>query len=154
MGKQEITLSGLSLLPPSARKPELLRRACRLALGAPQGPVAIVILDRKAMLKLNIRFLGHRYDTDVIAFPYERSGLAKDEPFGDVYISSHQARVQAKDLKHSVLEEVLTLVIHGTLHLRGWDDSTPKKKAAMFREQSRILGELMPIARSTLSGQC
>ena len=93
------------------------------------------------MLSLNKRFLKRSHDTDVIAFAYEPPPAgAKDSPFGDIFVSAYQARRQAREMGHPVLDEVLTLIVHGTLHLRGWEDSTPKKKAAMFRRQEEILG--------------
>lgn len=140
-----INLFGLPLLPLSARKPASLKAACRRALKSEKadkaGELNIIILDRKKMRALNKRYLDHDYDTDVIAFNYPADKPLKNEeaPFGDVYVSAYKARIQAKEQKHPVLKEVLTLVLHGTLHLLGYDDSTTRKKAAMFRKQDQIL---------------
>ncbi len=141
-----IRLHNERLLPASARRPALFRRACLRALG-PKGrrksDLNIIFLDRKEMKKLNTRFLGHRWDTDVIAFPYTRDRkLPPGSPFGDVFVSASLCRVQAKRLGHSVLKEALTLAVHGTLHLAGYKDSAPKLKARMFRRQDAILKSL------------
>lgn len=139
-----IRISGLSLLPPSARRADTIIRICLRALACrpaikglkPRGEVNIVFLDRKKMLDLNKKYLDHSHDTDVIAFNYEPGPAAgPDEPFGDVYISAHMARRQAKELGHDVLKETLTLAAHGCLHLIGYEDSTPSKKAVLFRLQ-------------------
>lgn len=134
------------LLPPSARRPRLIAQACRRAVKAESGPkegeLNVVILGRAGMLKLNKTYLAHDHDTDVIAFPYSKNP-GRGEPFGDIYISAHQARRQAAEQGHGVLREVLTLAVHGTLHLLGYRDDTPQRKAAMFRRQERLLGPML-----------
>lgn len=139
-------LFGLGLLPPSSRKPRALRTSCLKTLKSEKadarGELNIIFLDRKRMRNLNRRYLGRDHDTDVIAFNYPaplRKDSGDEPPFGDIFISAHQARKQAKELGHPVLTEVLTLIIHGTLHLLGYEDSTPGKKARMFRKQEILL---------------
>lgn len=151
-----IRVSGLHRLPPSARKPRAIAAVCARALraagGEPRGEINIVVVDRRRMLSLNRRYLKHGHDTDVIAFSYDQAqvlpptdlrpsprGRAAGFPFGDIFISAHQARRQARQMSHPVLTEVLTLALHGTLHLLGYDDSTPRQKAEMFRLQGKLL---------------
>ncbi len=141
-----LAVSAISLLPKSARRRNLIAKAVRLTLSSekavPPGPISVIFVDRAQMKQLNKRFLGHDYDTDVIAFNYDEFPKGALAPFGDIFISSDQARLQAKRLGHSVLTEVLTLVIHGTLHLLGYDDSTPRQKAHMFSRQDRLLARI------------
>jgi rRNA maturation RNase YbeY len=145
-----IRLSGLSLLPPSARKPRLLEKACRDALGPKLregAEVNVVFLSNRSLRRLNKRFLGHDRNTDVIAFGYEPlPGVPRSaqDSLGDIYVSAEQARTQARALGHTVLRETLTLVIHGALHLAGHDDSNATLKARMFRQQDRILDRVLP----------
>jgi probable rRNA maturation factor len=129
-----IKVHNLSLLPASARKPRSIAAIVKKTLGKKKGDVNVVILDRADMKRMNKRYLAHSHDTDVIAFNY-------DEPpaLGDVYISAWAARKQAVDLGHPVLREVLTLAVHGSLHLLGYDDHRPKDRAKMFRRQDAIL---------------
>lgn len=95
------------------------------------------------MLALNRKYLSHDHDTDVIAFNYDLApGQGPDQAFGDIFISATLARRQAREFGHGVLEETITLVIHGALHLIGYDDSTAGKKALMFRRQEDLLKEL------------
>ncbi|MDE1977257.1 MAG: rRNA maturation RNase YbeY [Elusimicrobia bacterium] len=143
MGKQALTVRawGLGLLPPTARKPRLLARACRAALAElgerASGDLNLIFVGRRRMRALNKRFLRHSHDTDVVAFAY-----GEGPAFGDVFVSAFQARRQARELGHSALEEVLTLAVHGCLHLAGYDDHKPKDKAAMFRRQDAALKSL------------
>lgn len=152
MGRKDLGLSvrvaGLSALPASARKPRLIEEAVRRAVAASgrraAGEVTVVVLPRARMRAMNREFLGHDWDTDVIAFEHEAPpGVpAAEVPLGDIFVSAHQARVQAREQGHSVLREVLTLAAHGALHLAGHDDDTPAGKARMFRLQDRALEDL------------
>jgi probable rRNA maturation factor len=147
MGRKDglsVRVAGLSALPASARKAALFEKAARLACPRASGELGIVFLSRGAMRAMNLEYLGHDYDTDVIAFAHEPvPGVPKSEqPFGDVYVSAWMAKRQAADQGHSVLREALTLAAHGALHLAGHDDTSPGPKARMFKAQDRILAEL------------
>lgn len=139
-----VRVAGLAALPASARKAALYEKAARLACPRGKGELSIVFLSRSGMRAMNLEYLGHDYDTDVISFEHERvPGVpASEQPFGDVYVSAWMARQQAADQGHSVLREALTLAAHGALHLAGHDDTAPGPKARMFRAQDRILAAL------------
>ncbi len=144
--KARINVFGTKLLPPAARKPGVITRACALTLKSEgveaEGELNVIFVDRRKMLELNKKFLSHAHDTDVIAFLYAADAPGA-EAFGDVYVSAYQARRQAEEIGHSVLREALTLVIHGTLHLVGYDDATPRQRAAMFRKQDALLAKTL-----------
>jgi probable rRNA maturation factor len=80
--------------------------------------VTITFLSSEAMRRLNAAYLQHDWPTDVLSFPLEQPGgrLA-----GDLYICRAVAARQAREHRVPVRDEVLRLVIHGTLHLLGWD---------------------------------
>ncbi|MBI4676190.1 MAG: rRNA maturation RNase YbeY [Elusimicrobia bacterium] len=152
-GGPVVRVAGLSLLPKEARRPRLIAAVCRQALKQkPQGKgprvegeINIVFLAGRAMRGLNRRFLKLERDTDVLAFNHGAAvpGTPPGEtPFGDIYISAAKVRSQAADLGHSPLKETLTLVSHGSLHLLGYDDATPRQKAVMTRLEDRILSSL------------
>ena len=87
------------------------------------------------MLKLNARYRKKDYPTDVLSFP-----AAQDMPngvrlLGDVIISVDKAKEQAKERGRSSDEEMMTLLIHGVLHLLGYDHERSAKDA-------RIMGRL------------
>lgn len=137
-------VAGLAALPAAARKPALFEEAAARACPRGKGELSIVFLTRAGMRAMNLEYLGHDYDTDVISFEHERvPGVpASEQPFGDVYVSAWMAKQQAADQGHSVLREALTLVAHGCLHLAGHDDTAPGPKKRMFAAQDRILARL------------
>jgi probable rRNA maturation factor len=150
MGRQELTVrvAGLSALPPSARKAtlyrEVVRRAYALERPGARGEVAVIFTTRAKMLAINRQYLGHDFDTDVIAFEHDPApGVPPAEtPLGDIYVSGWMAARQARELGHPVLREALTLVAHGSLHLLGHDDHDPRSKTRMFRRQDEIASKV------------
>jgi probable rRNA maturation factor len=145
-----IVVAGMASLPPAARRAALYRKAVRLAFASSKrsaalaGEVNVVFLTRAAMLRMNRHYLGHDYDTDVIAFPHDAPPAiaGDDRPIGDIFISSWMTRRQAKALGHSAAREAATLAAHGALHLTGHDDHRPAAKARMFKAQDRIVASL------------
>lgn len=138
-----VRVLGASALSRGARRPRLLAAAARAALGPRAkrpGELNVVLLRKAPMRRLNRRYLGHDYDTDVIAFPYAPS---REGPFGEVFISIDQAKRQARELGHSLLEELATLAVHGTLHLIGYDDRRPADRRRMFARQDRLVRGVM-----------
>jgi probable rRNA maturation factor len=96
-----------------------------------------VVLTGDAMIaRLNRRFLGHRGPTDVLTFPGERR--LGDPVVGEVIISVERARAQAAAARWSVGREVALLLVHGVLHLGGYDDHSRRAAAAM-RERERVV---------------
>ncbi len=129
-----------SIVPASARKTGKFLLAAKIALGKTvkeKGALNIIFMNPREMRSLNKEFLGHDYDTDVISFSYDEKPA-----FGDVFVSVAQARRQAAEVGHSLLREILTLIIHGVLHLRGYRDDKPALKKKMFKEQDRLLNLL------------
>ncbi len=145
-----IIIAGMASLPRAARQEFLYKKAVRLAFGsskktaAVRGEVNVVFLARAAMLRMNRHYLGHDYDTDVLAFPHDvpREIAGDDAPLGDIFISAWMTRRQAKELGHTVAVEAATLAVHGALHLIGHDDHRPAAKARMFKVQDRIVASL------------
>ncbi|TPW19304.1 MAG: putative rRNA maturation factor [Elusimicrobia bacterium] len=126
----------------------LVGKAAKAALGAKAmapGELCVVFASDAQVHSLNKRFLSHDRETDVISFNYPRpKEAAPDSPFGDVYISLGVAKRQAKALGHSLEKEAVTLAVHGTLHLVGYDDAKPADKARMFKRQDALVAALLP----------
>jgi probable rRNA maturation factor len=126
-----------------------LRRTVQLALGIEQSPshvsLAVVITDDQEIQALNRQFRDVDAPTDVLAFANDETGQAfvdgSDEPpyIGDVIVSLPRAREQAAEHGHSTAEELRLLVVHGVLHLLGYDHATPGEQAAMWARQDAIL---------------
>jgi probable rRNA maturation factor len=130
---------------------EPLRRAALQTLRSQQVEsaceLAVVVTDDDALRELNRRHRGVDAPTDVLAFADETRGPfvgAPGEPryLGDVVVSFHRAVAQAAEAGHSVQAELQLLVVHGVLHLLGYDDQAEQARAKMWRAQSEILQAL------------
>lgn len=102
--------------------------------------LSITLLNRRAMARLNEQHLGHRGPTDVISFGFRRA-TDKDPVVGDIYIAPDVARSNARDAGVPVREEIARLVVHGTLHVLGYDhpESAARERSPMWRRQERIV---------------
>lgn len=114
------------------------------------GELSVALLDDPDIRRLNHEHLGHDRVTDVIAFPLWDEG----EPVvGDVYVGFEQARRQAAAEGVPLEEELVRLVVHGTLHVLGWDhpeEAAGREASPMYRLQERIVRAVVDEAgRST-----
>ncbi len=102
------------------------------------GVVEVVFVGAEFIRELNVRFLGHNYETDVITFPIN----SDDDPIeGEIYICIKVAREQAEEYNISYRDELINLVIHGMLHLIGYNDSkiSSRKKMIALGDKYRNL---------------
>jgi probable rRNA maturation factor len=121
-----------------------LRRVRKLA-GRIMGnrDLSLAFVTDAAIRKLNRKFLGHDYVTDVLAFRLD------GEVFGEVVVSPAYAAREAKVRAIPVEEEILRYVAHGCLHLLGYDDHRPGDRKRMWERQERELRRfLSPPRRS------
>jgi probable rRNA maturation factor len=95
---------------------EFVVRACRAA--ELKGSVTVMVTHSNEMRKLNARFRGKDYATDVLSFPPPALGNGFA---GDIAVSLDIAMRNARALGHSLSQEVQILVLHGILHLAGYD---------------------------------
>jgi probable rRNA maturation factor len=109
------------------RLPELRKIALRV-LKAEQatGPVEIVFQSPEAQRALNLQWRKLDRTTDVLSFPYEEPEL-----FGELYIDPLLAAEQAVRYKHSLHKELRRLIVHGCLHLCGYDHHTTTERKEM-----------------------
>src|SRR5713226_10188043 len=112
-----------------ARFVALARRAARL-----RGAVNVLVTSSRELLALNSRFRGKDKPTDVLSFP-PVLGLA-DGFAGDVAISAEIAAQNARRLGHSAAQEIKILVLHGVLHLAGYDHE--RDGGEMARKEQRL----------------
>lgn len=99
--------------------------------------LSFVILGDRVMKAINKKFLRHDYVTDVITFPLEEK-----EVNAEIYINARQLQRQAKEHKVSTKNEMTRLLVHGTLHALGYDDTEPLNKKKMFAVQERYVKRL------------
>ena len=106
--------------------------------------LSITFVGRAAISELNRRYLGHRGPTDVISFGLGRPGK-RGAVIGDIYICPEIARDNAKRQGVPIGEEILRLVVHGTLHVLGYDHpaGASRTTSVMWRRQERILARVL-----------
>ncbi len=102
-----------------------------------RSSITICLMDDRAIRALNAKFRGRRKATDVLSFP---SGLGHNGFLGDIAISVQTARNNARREEHSLLEEIELLVLHGLLHLLGYDHETDSGQ--MTRKELRLRPKL------------
>jgi len=122
--------------------PDRLVAAARLVLeheGISRATLSIAVVSDKAIRQLNRRYLQHDYATDVISFLLDSGSGWLD---GEIIVSADTAAAQAPEFDSTIQDELLLYVIHGTLHLVGFDDTTPTARKKMQARQRRYLGRL------------
>ena len=105
--------------------------------------LTIVITGDRAIRLLNRRFLQVDAPTDVLAFSSDEAGY-----LGDIVISYETASRNAQAFNWRVGDELSLLVVHGVLHLLGYDDSTHRAHKKMWKRQEDILGK--PVVNDVL----
>jgi len=126
------------------RSADVRRRARQLLrlLGEGRAELTISLVEDREMQRLNAAYRGKDQPTDVLAFAMrEGKRAAGDETvLGDVVLSLDTAKRQAESRGHTVDEEVTTLLIHGVLHLLGYDHERSPAEARRMKRKERELG--------------
>lgn len=111
----------------------------------PDSSLTVVIANNALVQALNQRYRGVDSPTDVLSFPAHEPPVAlDDEPpyLGDLIIAFPYASAQSAREQHDLSDSLALLVIHGTLHLLGYDHDTPEKRAEMWAAQESALRAL------------
>jgi probable rRNA maturation factor len=148
-------------------------RALAMASAPPRASVGILLSDDRELARLNTEYMGHGGPTDVLSFPLlppsvfpPHEGREPDKGaaaafvlppgrrvhLGDVMVSVERAADQAArgfggqtgDVRWSVADELRLLVVHGALHVCGWDHAAPAEERAMRELERRILAPTLP----------
>jgi rRNA maturation RNase YbeY len=107
------------------------------------GAVTIVLTDENIIQDLNRRFADHDAPTDVLAFPDGSKDPDTGETYyGDVVVAVPIAQAQANAASHPLEPELVLLIVHGILHLLGYDHSNPDELKHMEARQAIILTDL------------
>src|SRR5260370_36501309 len=96
--------------------------------------ISVALADNTTIQRLNKQFLDHDEPTDVLTFPYSAAHAKKLE--GELVVGAEIAQEQAAERGHDVQAELALYVIHGLLHLCGYDDKAPGPEKEM-RERER-----------------
>ena len=130
---------------PAGVSKDWLRSAVSLVLrsaGLGEGEISLTLLDDDSIRELNRTYLDKDAPTDIIAFALHEGNEAV---LGDVYVGYRQAAIQAVEAGISVEEELARLVIHGTLHVLGYDhpDTEARSSSEMYVLQEHLVQKLL-----------
>ena len=107
------------------------------------GDVNVIFCSDAYILELNKKYLNHNYFTDIITFDY----CIEDILSGDLFISVETVKDNSSFYKTSFDEELFRVIVHGLLHLVGYNDHTDEEKKTMrFKEDFYLqLKDTMPV---------
>jgi len=142
---------------------EAVREVVHQTLEAEQvaaATISIAIVDNPTMHELNRQYLSHDYETDVLSFLLDSSGGSNEEPAGiprgtgktidgEIIVSSEYAAKLAPEFGWQPLDEMTLYIVHGLLHLCGYDDLTEAELPVMRQREAEvlaILGLTQPLA--------
>ncbi|HKI31722.1 MAG TPA: rRNA maturation RNase YbeY [Gemmataceae bacterium] len=108
--------------------------------GAADAEISLAFVDNPTIHTLNKRYLDHDEPTDVLSFPLSEPHAKRLA--GELVIGVEVAQVQALERGHDVQQELVLYVIHGLLHLCGYDDKSDEAAAEMRRRERHYLQEL------------
>ena len=130
---------------------EIARQVLKVEGVAPPYEVSLVFTDSETVKQLNRDYRGVDEPTDVLAF-YMLPQKGADSSFaippdgvtrlGEVIISYPQAVIQAEEYQHPVEREILILIIHGVLHLLGYEHDTPELELKMRAREAETLSHI------------
>jgi probable rRNA maturation factor len=116
----------------------ITKRVIEVELAQATYELGIHLVEPSEMARINETFLGHEGTTDVITFDHS-SGNAGGSLHGELFISVADAVAQARAFGTTWPSEIIRYIIHGLLHLRGFDDLEPARRRLMKRQENRIL---------------
>ena len=128
---------------PRALPDRIVQRVVREVLDRERrdARVSVTFLGRDAMRRLNLEYKGHDRPTDVIAFALKGPGSAL---IGDVYLCPWVARRESAARRVPFREELVRLLVHGTLHVLGYEhpEDALRERSPMWRRQERYVEAL------------
>ncbi len=100
------------------------------------GDISIIFCSDNYILDVNIRYLNHDYFTDIITFDYCDGNRLS----GDLFISVDSVKENSVEFGTDFAEELHRVIVHGLLHLIGYDDHTPEEQKIMRAKEDYYLG--------------
>lgn len=127
---------------------EIVRTVCRRE-SVSDALISVAFVRNARIARMNREYLGHRGATDVITFEFAdvlgaKPGGARPVIVGDIYIAPGVARANVRDSGVGVREELIRLVVHGTLHVLGYmhDEGADRMVGEMWRRQEEIVAAI------------
>ncbi len=124
---------------PTARLQRAIEWVLQVHHVAPITGISVVITDDGEIQRLNHQFRGIDAPTDVLSFPDEPVP-GEDEPYlGDLILALPYIQHQAEEEQHTLSDELVLAVIHGALHLLGYDHDNAERQSEMWEKQAKAL---------------
>ena len=145
----------VSLMRYTVRRPSLIRLAQRIlmAVGEGKSELSLELIGDARIRRLNREYRQQDRVTDVLAFPIREAVApqvrnSRTNMLGDVVISLPTAIRQAQEAGRSIDDELATLLVHGVLHLCGYDhERSPREAVRMSRREQHVLQMISPVPR-------
>ena len=112
----------------------------RRVIGRKRANISVVFVDSRYCKSINQKYLKHNYITDVISFTLDDAEVLE----GEIYVNLDRARQQATEYNVSFANEVARLVIHGALHLIGYNDHLQDDRKAMNETEEEQVSYWFP----------
>ena len=109
--------------------------SCIQDLDYKTGEISIIFCSDDYLLKINKKYLNHDYFTDIITFNYNENNTI----IGDLFISIDRVKENAKELKVDFNNELYRVIIHGVLHLCGYNDKTQDQQKEIRTKEDEYL---------------
>ena len=112
------------------------------------GELNYIFCSDPYLLKINKQYLGHDYYTDIITFDFSEDYAIEgkgDRISGDIYISIDTVRHNAEQYGEGFDRELHRVIVHGLLHLIGFDDVTPELQKEMTAQENKALDLLLQL---------
>lgn len=100
-----------------------------------EGELSFIFCSDEYLLKMNKEYLQHDFYTDVITFDYTETDIIS----GDVFISADRIKENAENYKTTFENELQRVMIHGVLHLVGYNDKTEEEQKEMTKKENQYL---------------
>lgn len=142
----KVSLNRVSRRSPRWMDAAWQRRVARAAAGVGRrgDAVNLVVIDDREMRRLNRRYRGKDKPTDVLSFGYEAG--PGDASVGDVYVSHETLSRDARRLGVEARHLAVRIVVHGLLHVIGYDHESDADAARMERRERAVLKRVLPAA--------
>jgi len=112
-------------------------------VGRREGELSILLVNNRRIREFNKRYRGIDRPTDVLSFPMDKDSGYGPVLLGDIVVSLEKADAQAREYGHPMLTELLMLIVHGILHLFGYDHGkSPEDATVMKRKEMSIMRKL------------
>ena len=118
-----------------------------------EATISVAVVDNHQMWELNRKYLDHDYPTDVLSFRLSDDDLPLE---GDVIVNHEMAAEKARqlgDAQWTTQHELVLYVVHGTLHLVGYDDTNQQQREEMQRQERAALQRLGILRETAFAGR-